>query len=114
VDEEVTIRGTDLNQQNLSVMLGPVELPVTMQAPDKLKFKIDKMLIAAVPPRRALSITVMSKLSGTGKKRVSNAVIGNLVPTSSGGYSGPVSIIPGPLPRAFATINLNGLLLGQR
>jgi len=116
VGEEVTIRGTDLNQENASVMLGPVELPVTMQAPDELRFKIDRTLIAGSSiSAGSHPITVVSTLSGTGKKRASNAVIGNLVPTLNTATiaGGVASINAGPPRTAFATINLTGLLLGS-
>src|SRR5688572_22551546 len=47
VNEEVTLRGSDMHLANLSVSLGPVELPVVMQRPDELRFKVDEALIFA-------------------------------------------------------------------
>ena len=114
VNDEVTIRGTDLHLANLSVMLGPVELPVTMQQPDQLMFKIDPAIIAA----SAISagshpVTVIQTLTGTGKKRVSNAVIGNLVPTLTGATVSGLTVHPVDPAKRFATIQLSGLLLGS-
>jgi hypothetical protein len=112
--EEVTLRGKDMHLSGLSVMLGPVELPVTMQQPDELRFAIDPAIIAASTiSAGSHPVTVVRTLTGTGKKRKSNAVIGNLVPTlSTAAAAGAVTVVAG-LPRtAFATIDLRGVLLG--
>lgn len=116
VGEEVTIRGTDLHVANLSVMLGTVELPVTMQRPDQLKFTVDAARIGAGGiSAGSHAVTVVQTLPGTGKKRKSNAVIGNLVPTLQSVVAvppGAVTVNSGPPRTAFATIDLTGLLLG--
>jgi hypothetical protein len=102
VGEEVTILGTDLHLANLSVMLGPVELPVTMQQPDQLRFTIDPAIIGASGiSAGSHPVTVVLTLPGTGKKRSSNTVIGNLVPTLS------TAAIAG------LVIDLGGTLLGS-
>lgn len=126
VGEDVIITGTDLHLTGLSVMLGAVELPVTMQQPDRLKFKIDPAIIAASGiSAGSYPVTVVQTLPATGKKRKSNMVIGNLVPT----ISTAVPATPPPLPpvantvtiiaavppipkQAFARIDLTGVLLG--
>jgi hypothetical protein len=114
--EEVTIYGTDLNLSGLSVMLGPVELPVTMQRPDELRFRIDPAIIAASGiSAGSYPITVVQALPGTGKTRKSNSVIGNLVPTLSTAAAIPVTVIHHPPPgpdTAFGTIGLAGKMLG--
>jgi hypothetical protein len=114
VGEEVTISGTDMHLANLSVMLGPVELPVTMQQPDQLKFAVDPAIIAA----SAISagshpVTVVQTLPGTGKKRKSNTVIGNLVPTLNTVVVGAAVIDdPGPPIKSHRDFDLTGALLG--
>lgn len=130
VGEEVTLRGTDLHLSGLSVMLGPAELPVTMQRPDELKFRIDPAIIAVSSiSAGSHPVTVLQKLMGTGKKRKSNTVIGNLVPTITKAFpnippppvpaANAVTIIPevaGPpaIPKkGFARIDLTGVLLGS-
>jgi len=112
--EEVTLRGTDMHLSGLSVMLGPVELPVTMQQPDELRFVIDPAIIAAnTISAGSHLVTVVQTLTGTGKKRKSNAVIGNLVPTlTTVVTAGAVTVAAGPPRTAFATIDLAGTLLG--
>jgi len=116
VGEEVTIRGTDLHLANLSVKLGPVELSATMQTPDELRFKVDPAIIgASMISAGSHPVTVVQTLPGTGKKRGSNAVIGNLVPTlNTATIFGAVLVNAGPPRTAFATINLGGVLLGSK
>lgn len=113
--EEVTVRGADLHLSGLSVMLGPVELPVTMQRPDELRFRVDPAIIASSSiSAGSHPVTVVQDLTGTGKKRKSNAVIGNLVPTlASAAIAGAVTVAAGPPQTAFATIDLTGVLLGM-
>jgi hypothetical protein len=121
VGDEVAIRGTDLHCANLSVMLGSVELPVTMQRSDELRFTVDPSIIGTrAISAGSYSVMVVQTLPSTGKKRKSNAVIGNLVPTLTSALTpalGP-TIIPGTLPgipdTAYTTINLSGKLLGNK
>jgi len=116
VGEDVVITGTDLHLANLSVMLGTVELPVTMQRPDELRFNVDAAAISAGGiSAGSHAVTVVQTLPGTGKKRKSNAVIGNLVPTLQSVVTvppGTVTVNTGPPRTAFATIDLTGILLG--
>ncbi|HEV7642866.1 MAG TPA: Pvc16 family protein [Pyrinomonadaceae bacterium] len=113
VGEEVTILGTDLHLSGLSVMLGPVELPVTLQRPDELRFRTDPSIIAASTiSAGSHPVTVVQTLPGTGKKRKSNAVVGNLVPTISNAeiIDDEVTITGS---KASAIVELTGLLLGS-
>jgi hypothetical protein len=121
VDEVVTIRGTDLHIANLSASIGPVELPVMMQQPGELRFRLDPAIIGASGiSAGSHPVTVVQTLPGTGKKRRSNAVIGNLVPTLAAAAIPALglAIIPGAPPsipdKAHATINLAGSLLGNK
>lgn len=121
--EEVTLRGTDMHLANLSVMLGTVELPVIMQRPDELRFRVDAAIInASGISAGSYPVSVAMTLPGTGKKRRSNAVVGNLVPTVSAvlpNVPPPPVVAPntvtvnvGPPRTAFARIDLTGVLLG--
>jgi hypothetical protein len=110
--EEVTLRGTDMHLSGLSVVLGPVELPVTMQQPDELRFLIDPAAASTISAG-SHPVTVVQTLTGTGKKRKSNTVIGNLVPTlTTAAVAGAVTVNAGPPRTAFATLDLTGVLLG--
>ena len=104
--QEVRVLGNDLHLSGLSVMVGPLELPVTMQAPDELRFKIDPGAAAASKISAGSHIvTVVKTLEGRGKKRSSNAVIGNLLPRldkATAGVTGGQNFI-----------DLEGQLLGK-
>jgi len=109
VDEEVVIKGTDLHLSNLSVRLGTIDLPVAFQRPDELRFKVDSALVnGATISAGSHPISVIQTLSPE-KKRSSNMLIGNLVPTLT-----RVTVVPPPPPNSvFATINFTGVLLGN-
>jgi hypothetical protein len=114
VGEAVTLQGTDLHLANLSVQLGPVELPVIMQRADQLRFKVDAASIAASGMSAGSHpVTVVQALPGTGKKRRSNTLIGNLVPTLTTAIAAaPIIDDPGPPVQSHRNVNLNGALLG--
>lgn len=114
VGEVVTLQGTDLHVANLSVQLGPVELPVIMQQADRLRFKVDAASIAASGVSAGSHpVTVVQALPGTGKKRRSNTLIGNLVPTLTTAIAAaPVIDDPGPPVRSHRNVDLSGALLG--
>ena len=116
IGEEVTIRGTDLNLSKMFVRLGSVDLPITMQRPDELKFIVDGALISAAGMSAGSHpLTLVQTLPGTGKQRASNMFVANLVPTLTAANAIlPVSVAPSPPPprMVFATIDLTGILLG--
>ena len=114
LDEEVTLRGTDMHLSGLSVMLGPVELSVTMQQPNELRFKVDPTIIEASGiSAGSYPVTVVQTLAGTGKKRKSNSLIGNLVPTlDTVAVAAPVIDDPGPPIMSHRDFDLTGKLLG--
>jgi hypothetical protein len=115
VGEEVTIRGTDMHLSNLSVSLGPVDLPIVMQQPDELRFRVDAAIIEASRiSAGSYPVNVVQTLTGTGKKRKSSTLIGNLVPTlSAAAVAGAVTVNAGPPRTAFTTIDLTGVLVGE-
>ncbi len=117
IGEEIKIRGTDLNLSNMIVRLGTVDLPITMQRADELRFMVDGNLISAAGlSAGSHPLTLVQTLPGTGKQRASNMVVANLVPTlSAANVILPVSNAPIPPPprMVFATIDLSGILLGK-
>ena len=121
LDEVVSIRGTDLHLESLSVELGGVELPVVLQRPDELQFKVDAAILGASGiSAGSHPISVVQFHPGTGKKRKSNLAIGHLVPTLTSAVIPALglTIIPAASPsapeKAYATINLGGKLLGNK
>jgi hypothetical protein len=116
VDSVVTIKGTDLHLSGLSVSLGPIELPVISQTPDQLSFKVDSTIATGdviSPGSHAIAVVMTLE---TGRRRLSNALVGNLLPTlnSAAIAAGTLVIDPGPPRTAFATIDLVGVLLGKK
>ncbi|HEY3040668.1 MAG TPA: DUF4255 domain-containing protein [Pyrinomonadaceae bacterium] len=116
----VAIKGTDLNLSGLSVSLGPIDLPVVSQRPDKLTFEVD----GAIATGDAISagshaIAVVQTLP-TGRRRPSNVLVAGLIPTitTAAIAGGSLTINPPPPPpkpqTAFATIDLTGILLGKK
>jgi hypothetical protein len=118
IGDTVTIYGDDLHLSNLSVNLGPVELPVTMQQSDQLQFVVrDDVVTGDVISAGSHAISV-GQLLPSGRKRLSNLLVGNLLPTLSSatilaGSLQTVAAAPPPVGWKFATINLTGKLLGQ-
>lgn len=115
VGSTVTIKGTDLHLEGLSVSLGSIDLPVISQTPDRLTFKIDSAIangnaISAGSQAIAVAMTLPN-----GRRRLSNVVVGNLLPILNAVAVPAASLVidPGPPRTAFADINLTGVLLGN-
>jgi hypothetical protein len=117
IGSTVTVFGTDLHLSNLSVNLGPVIVPVTMQQPDRLQFLVDENIAnGGTISAGSLPVSV-SQLLSTGRRRASNVLIGNLIPNVTNiAVSGPVqhsAAPPPPIGWSFATIDVTGKLLGK-
>jgi hypothetical protein len=108
----VTLKGTDLHLSNLSVNLGPVVLPVTMQQPDRLQFVVREDLANGGSISAGSLPVSVGQLLSTGRRRSSNLLVGNLVPTLS-----TAAILAGSLQTVaaakFATLDITGKLLGK-
>src|SRR5215213_767637 len=110
--DTVTVRGTDLHLANLSVRLGPVELPVITQRPDQLKVKVREELVTGdLISAGGQALTVVQTITPT-RRRASNPLIGNLLPTVTSATI--LASVPGTeAGTVAATIELRGLLLGN-
>jgi hypothetical protein len=119
VGSEVVIKGSDLHLSGLSVSLGPIDLPVISQTTDTLTFEVDNTIATgdAISPG-SYAVAVVQTLP-SGKRRFSNALVGNLLPTLNTAViaAGNLTVNPAPPPpdpqTAFATIDLDGVLLGK-
>lgn len=112
IGEEVMIEGNDLHLSGLSVRLGTVDLGITMQQSDKIKFVIDDNFVnGATISAGSQPVTVVQTLP-TGKQRKSNMIVGNLVPTITLANVVSTTIPASPPNMIFATIDINGVLLG--
>ena len=113
----VTIKGTDLHLSNLSVNLGPVNLPVTMQQPDQLRFVVREDIATADVISAGSHAISVSQLLPTGRRRASNVLVGSLLPSLSAaaifGAINTVAVTPPPVGWRFATIDITGKLLGK-
>ena len=108
-NEIITLWGDNLDLANLSVWLGPVELPVIAQSSEFLRCRVE----AAVGRESEISagnhpLRVEQVLS-TGRRRPSNMMIAGLLPVLSNDV---VSILPSE-PDVIHTLELSGLLLGS-
>jgi hypothetical protein len=115
--DTVTIKGTDLHLANLSVNLGPVILPVTMQKPDRLQFVVrEDIATPAIISAGSFPVSV-GQLLPSGRRRLSNLLVGNLLPalTSVSLFGAVNTVVTAPPPAGwkFATINITGELLGK-
>jgi hypothetical protein len=114
LEDVVTVHGTDLNLDNLSVLLGPVELPVTMQQPDRLQFVArGDLLTGERISAGGQPLMVVQAVTATRRRR-SNMLVGNLLPTLAAvAVVSPAPVLTPPPGRMRATLALNGLLLGN-
>ncbi len=114
LEDVVTVRGTDLHLSGLSVRLGTVELPVTMQRPDLLQFKArGDLLTGESISAGGQPLTVVQAVSATRRRR-SNVLVANLLPTLNSAVLLAPAAVPLPPPaRVRATFALEGLLLGN-
>ncbi len=115
--ETVTIRGTDLHLSNLSVNFGPIELPVTMQQPDRLQFVVRPDIATPSAISAGSYPLSISQLLSSGRRRSSNVLIGNLRPVISTvalfGLMGTVGPPPPRMGWRFTDIDVTGELLGR-
>ncbi|HEV7389307.1 MAG TPA: Pvc16 family protein [Gemmatimonadaceae bacterium] len=112
----VTIFGTDLHLSNLSVNLGPLVLPPTMQQTDRLQFVVRDDIANGGTISAGSHAVSVSQLLSTGRRRSSNMLVGHLLPTLSTAVAGApltVTLPPPPVGWKFATIDITGKLLGK-
>jgi hypothetical protein len=115
--ETVTIKGTDLHLGNLSIMFGPIELPVTMQQPNELQFVVRPEIATPAAISAGSYPLTVSQLLPTGRRRASNALIGNLRPVVTNiALAAPATAVgtpPPPVGWMFGDIDVTGELLGR-
>lgn len=115
--ETITLKGTDLHLSNLSIMFGPIELPVTMQQPDRLQFVVDTDIATPAVISAGSHPLSVSQLLPTGRRRSSNVLIGNLRPVVTNveptAPASTVATAPPPVGWKFADIEVTGELLGR-
>jgi hypothetical protein len=109
VDSLLTLAGSDLNLSGLAVRLGPAELAVTAQRPDRLQCRVDASIAGGgIISAGSHPLSVVQTLS-TGRHRSSNLLIADLIPTLTG-----VQFTPAGGANVEGTLTLTGVLLGRR
>jgi Pvc16 N-terminal domain/IPT/TIG domain len=121
VNDTVTVLGSNLDQAGLSIFLGDSELPVTMQQPGKLQFKVNGAVAAGNMISAGNHPLKVVKTLSFGRMRSSNLVPVNLIPTLvDPGLITPVTpLIPENHPYdtgvvVTGSISLTGTLLGTQ
>lgn len=108
VGSSLTVRGTDLHLTGLSVMLGPAELAVTAQQPDRLICTVSAQLAGSALLSAGSYPVAVAQTLPTGRRRMSNLLIGGLLPR----LDSAVPSLPNPQPGVAWTVDLTGILLG--
>ncbi|MFQ5793439.1 MAG: Pvc16 family protein [Candidatus Bipolaricaulia bacterium] len=114
VNSTLTILGSDLDLSGLSVCLGPAELAVTAQQPDKLECLVDETIEnGSVISAGSHPISVVQTLL-TGRRRSSNLLIGDLLPTLTDAVPNSLQHddLADPDSDVFGNIDMTGVLLG--
>lgn len=112
IGEEIELRGTDLHLSNLHAFLGPVELGITAQWPDRLRVRVETVLQSGTLISAGEHPLVLRQfLPATGRSRASNTVLGRLLPTVNSAAVGPVAVDAAL--NVTATIDFTGFLLGR-
>src|SRR3990167_4936273 len=110
VNSTLTILGNDLNLSGLSVMLGSAELAVTAQQPNKLQCVVNGAIAGGtVISAGSHPISVVQTLP-TGRKRSSNLLVGNLLPTLISANTN--SLANNADSTVFGNIDMTGVLMG--
>ena len=112
IGDSFELTGNDLNAANLQCYIGPVELGIIAQFPDRLTVRVEALLQSGTYIAAGEHpIVVKQQLPATGRARASNIVVGRLLPTVAGAAVGPVAVdLNG---HVTATITINGFLLGR-
>jgi Pvc16 N-terminal domain len=112
IGDEFEITGEDLHLSNLECRLGPMELGIVAQWPDRLRVRVETLLQSGTYLSAGEHPLVIKQyLPATGRYRRSNTLVGGLLPTITGAMTGPIAVDAGN--HVSTTITINGFLLGR-
>lgn len=113
VGSTLIIQGSELNLSALIVSIGQAELAVTSQQPNKLQCVVDGTVNGNVISAGSQPIFVVQLLP-TGRRRSSNLLVVDLLPTLTSATVNSVAHIPpgDPTSNVFGNIVMTGILLG--
>lgn len=110
----LTIRGSSLNTSGLVVQLGPADLGITAQRPDRVQCAVN----GAIPEGEVISAgshpLAVAQVLPDGKRRSSNLLIADLAPVLTAAVPDGVTRVDAadPASDVFGAIDLEGVLLG--
>jgi hypothetical protein len=112
--DSVTVTGTDLHLSGLSVLLGPVELGVTSQQPDRLTFRVGPALADGTRISAGSHVVVVTQALPGGRRRKSNVLVGGLRPRLDSAVPSNLVRVQPAIPNSpvRGRITLTGVLLG--
>ena len=114
VNSTLTIFGSDLHLANLTVHLGAADVTVISRWPDRIECQVNgNVANGNVISAGSLPISVVQNLP-TGRKRSSNILVGELLPTLDTAVLNAVTRVnpADPNSAVFGNIDMTGFLLG--
>lgn len=112
IGDEFEITGNDLHLSNLQCFLGPVELGIVAQFPDRLRVRVETMLQSGTYLSAGEHpIVIKQYLPATGRSRASNIVVGRLQPTVTNAAVGAVAVDANN--HVDCSVTVDGFLLGR-
>lgn len=114
VNSAITIFGNDLNLSGLSVMLGSAELAVISLQPNRLQCMVNGNIAAGNVISAGNHPISVVQILPTGRRRSSNILVGNLLPSLESADIVPGTIHNSSLPESpgvYGEIDLTGYLL---
>jgi hypothetical protein len=109
----LTITGTGLGSDRLSVRFGNVELPVSMQQPGKLQCVVGGVTLDPTEISAGSQPVVVSQNIGNGKTLSSNALSTTLIPIVTGVSASGLQPVSGANPNVYGSIKVTGQFLGR-
>ncbi len=111
IGDEIELTGDDLHLSNLTCLLGPAELGITSQKPDRMTVRIETALgTGTIISAGEHPLVLRQYLPATGRTRASSMLVGRLLPTVISATTGVADDGSGNLCRV---ITIDGLLLGR-
>jgi hypothetical protein len=110
--DEIELTGEDLHLSNLSCRLGPAELGIAAQRPDRMTVRIEETLgTGAIISAGDHPLFLRQYLPGTGRSRSSNLLVGRLLPTVDAAAVG--AFVDDGAGNLSGDITITGQLLGR-
>ncbi len=112
--DDVTLFGSHLNLDGVSVLLGGAPQGVVSQKPDRLTFRVDETLARGHALSAGSHAIRAIRTLPDGGRRTGNSLLGNLAPNLKTAVAGPLSLVSGSggVDVVTGDVTLTGALLG--